>query len=163
MSIDFEKEGTTLKNQAAYREFRRILNYLPDAIQSKGMVVAMREGAKFLRDRLKSILPRSEMLRNEDGQHLADTGRFTKGRLEYWPSFLVKFGNRRARHYHLLEFGFRKRGGKGRVEGRYILNDGTQRALPEVDEIVAQEVVKQEPAIIREVNNPTAFIPRRQV
>ena len=160
MSLNFEEEGSNLKNKAAFDEWQRMLKDLPAAIMTEGMAISLKKGAVYLLGRLKPIVPRWDWpayIRRKypNRKHLADTGRVAKGRIEYFPSFLVKFGNTKARHYHLLEYGFKKKGGKGKVEPTLILNNATQNALPQVEEVVAAETKAREADIIREVKNPT--------
>ena len=149
---ELEQVGTGLKNAAAYNEWRRILERLPNAILTEGMEQSLRVGAVYLRNMLKAVIPRSKKLRNPDGRHLADTGVVVKGRQEWFPSWLVKFGNARARHFHLLEYGFTKRDGtkKGPT---YLLANETQMEIPKIDQIVAEETRKREPQIIQEATN----------
>lgn len=149
--MDVEFTSTSGKRgAAAFREWRDILEALPDAIKTKGFEVSLRKGAQFLAKILRSIIPISTMVRSEGGRHLRHTVAVRKGRAEYFPSYLVRVGNQLARHYHLLEFGFTKKGGKGIKEATYIINNATQRTLPEVENVVAFETKQREKQIADE-------------
>ena len=150
ISVDFESQSG-LKNQAAFREWARILEALPTAILTTGMAKSLRVGAQYLAQRIKQVVPLSDKIKTGGQQHLRDTVRVAKGRPEYFPSFLVKVGGKAgARHFHLFEYGFRKRGGKGTVPPSYIVNNATVNALPQVDQVVAAETRRREEEIARE-------------
>ena len=164
MNYEFQKENSNLRNEAAFNEWRRIMRDFGSALLTEGMNQAMKEGADYLKGRLELVVRVSDWdwppyirRRFPNRKHLSATGRVTKGRIDYFPSWMVKFGNTAARHYHLFAFGFRKKDG-GRVEGNDIMNQTTENSLPQVDQIVANAVVAREPQIIREANNRNARI-----
>ena len=153
IEVDFEQVGSNLKNRAAYDEWKRIIEKLPNAILTEGMEKAFKKGAQYLASTLRQIIPVSIETRTKDGKHLRDTVRISKGRPQWFPSYLVKVGGtRRARHYHLLEFGFTKKGGKGIVPPTLIINNATQNALPQIDQSVAAEVRANEKQIVEDAN-----------
>ena len=152
IQANVQLEGTNLQNAAAYNEWRRILRDLPNAILTQGMEVSLKAGAVYLRNVLQAAIPLGKRMKTGNERHLRNTGRVVKGRVEFFPSWLVKFGSRLARHYHLLEYGFTSRGGR-KIDPTYILNNATQAALPTIDQIVAEETQRREPEIIRDARN----------
>lgn len=147
--------GTQHKNEAAFRELKRVMQNIPNACATAVLEPALKEGADYVRTILRGVIPISERVRSAGGQHLRNTVRVIKGRLEWFPSWIVNVGSTRARHYHLLEYGFRTKSG-GRKEPSYIIRDAINDSLTETDKIIAAGVSRRNEELVREANNPRA-------